>query len=266
MKLKTLFCSLGLALASLSIVGGAQAQDKVIRIGTESGYAPFEYKNAQGQLEGFDVDVGNAICEKIKAKCEWVDQPFDSLIPSLQARKFDLIHAGITRTEARERVIAFTENLYSIPTQLIARKGSGLLPTGESLKGKRIGVLQGSTQEAYARKAWGKAGVTIVSYQEQDQTYGDLQANRLEAALLEKPNALASFLNKPEGQSFEFVGEPIANDPLVENNIAMGLRKGDKALKTEVDKAIQELRAEGVIEKLAEKYFQPGEIGLFKAD
>lgn len=264
MKFKTVICAL--ALASLGAMSTAQAQEREIRIGTEAGYAPFEYKNAQGEIVGFDIDVGNAICEKLQAKCEWIDQPFDSLIPGLQARKFDIIHAGITRSEARERVVAFSENLYAIPTQLIAKKGSGLLPSIESLKGKRIGVLQGSTQEAYARKAWGKDGATIVSYQEQEQTYGDLQANRLDAALLEKPNAIASFLSKTEGQDYEFVGEPIANDPLVENNIAMGMRKADKQLKADVDQAIMQLRSEGVIEKLAEKYFQAGEIGLFKAE
>lgn len=264
MKLKNVFCSVSLALASLVAVVPAQAQEREIKIGTETGYAPFEYKNAQGELVGFDIDVGNAICEKIKAKCVWVDQPFDSLIAGLQARKFDMIHASITRTEVRERVIAFTEDLYAIPTQLVAKKGSPLLPTVESLKGKRVGVLQGSVQEAYARKAWAKEGVTIVSYQDQEQTYGDLPANRLDAILAEKPNAIAGFLTKDTGKDYEFVGEPI-NDPLVANQIAMGLRKADTDLKAEVDKAIVELRAEGVIEKLAEKYFQPGELNLLNS-
>ena len=263
MKLKTVIC--GLAMASLTAMGAAHAQDKTLRIGTESGYAPFEYKNAQGELVGFDIDVGNAICEKIQAKCEWVDQPFDSLIAGLQARKFDLIHASITRTEVRERVIAFTEDLYAIPTQLLAKKGSDLLPTVESLKGKRIGVLQGSVQEAYARKAWGKEGVTIVSYQDQEQTYGDLPANRLDAILAEKPNAIAGFLSKDAGKDYDFVGEAI-NDPLVANQIAMGLRKSDTDLKAQVDEAILQLRKEGVIEKLAEKYFQAGELDLLKAE
>lgn len=264
MKVKKLMCAV--ALASLTAFGSAQAQEKQLRIGTEASYAPFEYKNPQGEIVGFDVDVANAICEKMQTKCEWIDQPFDSLIPGLQARKFDIIHAGITRSEARERVIAFSENLYAIPTQLIAKKGSGILPTVESLKGKRVGVLQGSVQEAYARKAWGKEGVTIVSYQDQEQNYGDLPANRLDAILAEKPNAIAGFLTKDAGKDYEFVGEAIDNDPLVQNHIAMGMRKADKQLKADVDQAIMQLRKEGVIEKLAEKYFQAGELGLFKAE
>lgn len=263
MKFKTLISAL--ALASLTTMGAVHAQQKEIRIGTETGYAPFEYKNAQGELVGFDIDVGNAICEKLQAKCVWVDQPFDSLIPGLQARKFDLIHASITRTEARAKVINFTEDLYAIPTQLVAKKGSDLLPSVESLKGKKVGVLQGSVQEAYARKVWGKEGVSIVSYQDQEQTYGDLPANRLDAILSEKPNAIAGFLSKPEGKDYDFVGEPIDNDPLVANQIAMGVRKADTQLKADVDKAILQLRQEGVIEKLAEKYFQPGELNLLKA-
>lgn len=256
--MRSILFALGLA---LGVTGTSVAQTE-IRFGTESGYAPFEYKNEKGELVGFDIDVGNAICEKLQAKCVWVEQPFDSLIPGLQARKFDIIHASLTHNEAREKVINFSESVYAIPTQLLAKKGSGIMPTVDSLKSLRVGALQGSAQEAFARQVWGKAGVRIVSYQDQEQTFVDLLAGRIDAAIVEKPNGIASLLNKPEGQDYEFVGEMLQH-PLLANNIGLGLRKQDKKLKADVDAAIVALRQEGVIEKLAQKYFAEGELDFF---
>lgn len=60
---------------------------KVIRFGTESAYAPFEYKTPDNKLVGFDIDLGNAICAKLKAKCVWVENSFDGMIPALKAKK-----------------------------------------------------------------------------------------------------------------------------------------------------------------------------------
>lgn len=258
--MRLVWLTLGLALG-LTTVASATTYEE-IRFGTESGYAPFEYKNEKGELVGFDVEVGNAICEKLKAKkCTWVELPFDSLIPALNSRKFDILNASLTHNQEREKVINFSENIYAIPTQLVAKKGSGVLPTVESLKNLKVGVLQGSAQEAFARKVWGKKGVRIISYQEQDQTFVDIVAGRVDVALLEKPNALAGFLSKPEGKDYEFVGEPL-EDPLLDNNIGLGLRKKDKQLKADVDAAILALRKEGVINKIVEKYFQPGELDL----
>lgn len=266
MKIRKILIAAGLACSVLGMGNLATANEwKEIRIGVEATYPPFEYRNAQGDMEGFDVDVANAICGKLNAKCVWVEQSFDGLIPALQARKFDVIHSSMTATEARAKVINFTDPLYAIPTQLIAKKGSGTLPTAESLKGKRLGVLQGTTQETYAKKVWGKGGVQIVSYQDQSQTYADLRAGRLDAALLEKPNAIAGFLVTPEGRDFEFVGEVLSGDPILTNEIAMGLRKSDVKLKDAINKAINELVTEGTIAEIAGKYFQPGEIGLMQA-
>ncbi|AEP35830.1 transporter substrate-binding domain-containing protein [Taylorella asinigenitalis] len=256
--MRSLLLTAGLVLGLASV---AQAKDFTeLRIGTESGYVPFEYKNEKGELIGFDIEVGNAICEKLKAKCTWVEQPFDALIPGLQARKFDIIHASITHNEAREKVIDFTDDVYAIPTQLIAKKGSGIV-TEDDLKGKRLGALQGSAQEAYARRVISKKDVKVVSYKEQPQTFIDLKAGRIDAAIVEKPNANSAFIATPEGADYEFVGQPLEHE-LLNNRISIGLRKGDKDLKEALDKAIAELRAEGKIAEIAKKYFKEGELDL----
>ncbi|MGO1766573.1 MAG: transporter substrate-binding domain-containing protein [Advenella sp.] len=235
---------------------------KELKIGIEPGYAPFEYKNAEGEIVGFDPDVMARVCEKLQAKCVWVEQSFDSLIPALTARKITLIHSSMQITPQREKVLAFSRPIYGIPTQLMARKDSGLLPTVESLKGKRVGALQGSTQETYAKKQWGSNGVTIISYQDQNQTFADLTAGRIDAAIIEKPNGQSGFLNRPEGSDFAFLGEPITDDAALTGEIAIGLRKSDSKLKQAIDAALSELQQDGSMANIAEKYFKPGEVDL----
>lgn len=77
------------------------AEAKEIRFGVDPGFAPYEFKDSNGKLVGFDIDLGNAICTHLKAKCVWVESGFDALIPSLQARKFDAILSAMNITEKR---------------------------------------------------------------------------------------------------------------------------------------------------------------------
>ena len=91
------------AATSIGMAANVCAADlKVLRFGVEASYAPFESKTASGQLQGFDIDVGNAVCAKLHVKCVWVENDFDGLIPALQARKFDAINSDMTITEQRK--------------------------------------------------------------------------------------------------------------------------------------------------------------------
>lgn len=252
MKIKTLVMAGMLALASLTSV--AQANE-TLEIGVEALYPPFESKAPDGTLVGFDIELGEAVCAKMNVTCEWVETSFDGLIPALNARKFDFINSAMDITAARQKVIDFTQPIYVVPSQLLVKKGSGLQPTVDSLKGLSIGVLQGSSQEAFVRKHWGKQGVNIVSYASQDQIYQDLANGRIQGAVQNSPSALDSFLNRPEGAEYELV-EPILHDVgIFGEGIAFGLRKKDTELRQHLDAAIQELKNDGTIGKLSEKYF-----------
>ncbi|AOI65173.1 ABC transporter substrate-binding protein [Burkholderia territorii] len=242
--------------ASAVAAGSAMAADlKEIRFGVEASYAPFEYKTPDGKLTGFDIDIGNAVCAKLKTKCVWVENDFDGLIPALQARKFDVINSDMTITEQRKHAIAFTDPIYTIPNQLIAKQGSGLLPTPQSLKGKRVGVLQGTIQEAYAKKKWAPAGVDVVPYQTQDLAYADLKSGRLDATFQDSEAGSKGFLTKPQGQGFGFAGGTVSDAEILGSGVGFGLRKNDAALKTALDQALKELKADGTIDNLAKKYF-----------
>jgi lysine/arginine/ornithine transport system substrate-binding protein len=252
MKLLKTLLVLACACASASVLA---ADATTLRYGLEAQYPPFESKGANGQLQGFDIDVGDAVCKTARLKCSWVETSFDGLIPALQGRKFDAINSAMNATEKRREAIDFTNVIYRVPTQLIARKDSGLQPSAEALTGKRIGVLQGSIQETFAKAHWEGAGVTVVPYQDQNQVYADLVAGRLDGTLVLAPAGQTGFLSRPEGKEFAFVGQPVRDDKILGSGIAFGVRKGDAALRDQLNTAIARVQADGTVKTLARKYF-----------
>ncbi|MFX1675397.1 ABC transporter substrate-binding protein [Paraburkholderia sp. A2WS-5] len=246
-----LACTFGSAFGS----GAALAGSDTLRYGLEAEYAPFESKSPSGQLVGMDIDVGNAVCKTAQLKCTWVETSFDGLIPALNGRKFDAINSGMNATDKRREAIDFTHVIYRVPTMLIARAGSGLQPTSASLKGKRVGVLQASVQETYAKVHWESAGVSVVSYQDQNQAYADLAAGRVDATLVQAPSGQSGFLDRPEGKGFAFAGGAVRDDKILGAGIAFGLRKGDTTLKDKLNAAIDKLKADGTVKSLGQKYF-----------
>jgi lysine/arginine/ornithine transport system substrate-binding protein len=249
-------------LATLTLVALAFASSSAIakdwstvRFGVDASYPPFESKSADGKLVGFDIDLGNEICRRLEAKCVWVENSFDGMIPALKARKFDGVLSTMSMTPARLAQIAFSSRVFRIPTRLVAAKGSAIEPTPEALKGKRIGVEQGSIQETYARTYWEPAGAVIVPYQDQDLVYADLIAGRIDASLQNAAQADYGFLRTPRGKDFAFAGSPIYDAKTLGSGTAIGLRKEDTDLKAKIDKAIADIRADGTYDKIAKRYF-----------
>ncbi|WP_397451710.1 transporter substrate-binding domain-containing protein [Pseudomonas sp. NA-150] len=247
------------ALAIALAAGNAMAKEyKELRFGVDPSYAPFESKAADGSLVGFDIDLGNAICAELKVKCTWVENDFDGMIPGLNAGKFDGVISSMTVTDAREKVIDFSSELFSGPTALVFKKGSNF-STPESLKGKTVGYEQGTIQEAYAKAVLDKAGVTTKAYANQDQVYADLTSGRLDASVQDMLQAELGFLKSPAGGGYE-VSKPI-NDPLLPAKTAVGIKKGNKDLKALLDKGIAALHKDGKYAEIQKKTF--GDLNLY---
>lgn len=244
------------AIIFTTLTAHAQAKDwSTIRFGTESSYAPFEYKTPDNKLTGFDVDLGNAICAHLKAKCVWVENSFDGMIPALKAKKFDGILSSMTVTDEREKQIAFSNKIYNTPTRMIAKAGSPLLPNATSLRGKRVGVQQGTMQESYAKTYWASKGVTVVPYPTQDILYQDMISGRLDASLQDALMVDSGFLKSPKGKGFAFAGSNITDTKTLGVGAAIGLRKEDNDLRESINRALVAVIADGTYKKLEQKYF-----------
>lgn len=244
------------SLALMATSFGAFAKDwKEVRFGVDASYAPFESKAPNGQLVGFDIDLGNEICARMKAKCVWVENDFDGMIPALKAKKFDGVLSSMSINEARLKEINFSAKLFNTPTRMVAKSGSGLQPTAASLKGKRVGVEQGTIQEAYAKAHWAPGGVEVVPYQNQSLVLADLASGRLDASLQDAIQADEGFLKKPEGKGFAFAGGNLNDPKTLGTGAGIGLRKEDTDLKAAIDKAIAGMLKDGTYKKIEKKYF-----------
>jgi lysine-arginine-ornithine-binding protein len=246
-----------LCLAFLAAATSACAKDlSAVRFGVDASYAPFESKGPDGKLVGFDIDLGNEICKRLNVKCVWVESAFDGMIPALKAKKFDGVLSALSMTPQREAQIAFSAKLFNTPTRLVAKKGSTFQPTADSLKGKSVGVEQGSTQETFAKLNWAPKGVNVVAYQDQNQVYADLVSGRLDGALQDAVQADMGFLKTARGAGFEFIGNDVT-DPkgTLGNGAAIGLRKEDTDLKAKIDKAIADMIKDGTYKQIEARYF-----------
>ena len=251
MTLKMLNMALIAVVSTLALT--AQAAD--LKVAIDPTYEPFTYKTADGKPTGFDVDIANAICAEMKRNCVFVEQVWDSMIPGLQARKYDVVVSSLSITEERKRVIDFSDRYYKTPSAIVVKKGTAYANPA-SLKGKRIGVLKGSTQEKWAMGELKPAGVTVVPYEAQDQVYLDIKAGRLDGTVADKVEVHGGFLRKPEGKDYGYVGPDQYDVKYYGEGIGIAMRKGQKELKQQLDEAIDTIRKNGTYAKIAKKYFE----------
>lgn len=241
-----------LAIAALA----TQAKDMTeLRFGVDPTYAPFESKSPSGQLVGFEIDLGNEICKRLQMRCVWVETGFDGIIPALQGRKFDAIMSAMSITPKREEQVAFSQPLFNTPSRLIAKDGSGLQPTVQSLRGKAVGVAQGSTQEAYAKANWATAGINVVSYANQEQVYPDLRSGRIDATFTDALAGINGFLKTPQGSGYGFAGQDVSDPKTLGKGAGIGFRKDDPALRHKIDQAIDSMLKDGTYKRIEQKYF-----------
>lgn len=253
---KIFVLSVGSLLSSGFFVGAVAdtAPRSEIRFAISPQFPPYESRNAQGQLVGLNIELGDALCAQLDVRCAWVDQVFTRSIDALESRRFDAI-MGMASTPQRRQLIDFTDDLYPLTTHLVARKYSGLLPTVRALKGKRIGVLTGSNREAFALAQWAPAGVIIKSFWLNDQLIRSLVAGDIDATLQGKAEIRQELLDTERGQAFDFVGPPVTGQQMG-TAVAIGVRKSNPELRSELNRALEQLKQSGEYQRILQGYPQ----------
>jgi octopine/nopaline transport system substrate-binding protein len=263
-------------IAAVLTAGGAGAQERVVKIATEGAYAPWNFTGAGGKLEGFDIDLANELCNRMKVKCEIVAQDWDGIIPALQAKKYDAIMAGMSITDERKQVIDFAGPYADSPNGYLVEKGSPLakMPgTGQTynlvsqrtesekaieatkplLKGKTIGVQVSTTHPVFAEK-YLKGTAEIREYKTTEAHDLDLLSGRIDAVLADA-TAIIGTLAKPEFKDYALVG-PAITGGIQGDGVGIGLRKEDAELKQRINEAIKAATQDGTIQKLSMKWFK----------
>ena len=223
-----------------------QASGKLI-VALEGAWQPWSYHDESDTLVGYDVEVSRAIAEKLGVEPEYVESDWDSLFAGLDAGRFDMVCNGVEVTDERALTYDFTTPYSYIHTALAVRKDNDEIKTFEDLKGKTTANSLASTYMELAESY----GATVQGIDTLEETIQLLAAGRIDATL----NADVSFydyLNVHPDANFKIVAQ--TEDA---SHVAIPLRKGDNSatLLEAVNNAIDELRADGTLKELSEKYF-----------
>jgi octopine/nopaline transport system substrate-binding protein len=276
MKFVKLAVAAATAISLALTASAAMAQSRKVKIATEGAYAPWNFDNSAGKLEGFEIDLAADLCKRANLDCEIVAQDWDGIIPSLTAKKYDAIMAGMNITDKRLEVINFTQAYAAGPHGMMAVKGTKFaasMPTGRfnlttdkaeadkgieqikaAVKGKIVGV-QGSTTNANFVNEYLKGSVAEVrEYKTTEQHDLDLAAGRVDFVFAAH-SAFAATIASPVGKDMEIVG-PALNGGILGRGVAVGLRKEDTDLKEAFDKAIAAAKADGTVKTLTQKWFK----------
>jgi arginine/ornithine transport system substrate-binding protein len=239
--------------AAVGCAAQAHAQDKV-RIATEGAYAPFNFKAPDGTLQGFDVDIAKALCDRAHLECTIVAQDWDGIIPGLLAKKYDAIIASMSITDERRKKVDFTDKYYQTPARFVEKKGAAIAISKQGLKGKTIGAQRSTIHAQYLQDNYADVA-DIKLYDSQENADLDLSAGRLDLVLADSIVLLEGFLNKPDGKDFEFVGPELKDPKWFGDGAGIALRPGDVKLKDAFNKALAEIRKDGTYDKIDAKYF-----------
>ncbi|MGY6697846.1 MAG: transporter substrate-binding domain-containing protein [Roseinatronobacter sp.] len=232
------------AFALAFTASGALAQD-VVRMGSEGAYPPYNFINdATGELDGYERELGDELCRRAELTCEWVINDWDTIIPNLVAGNYDTIMAGMSITEARMEVISFTQNyLLPEPSAYIALAG-----TDESVRDSGVIAAQSNTIQA-GFVAEGDAD--LLEFPTPDETISALRNGEADAVLADKA-FLAPYVGDSGGE-LVFLGD----DVILGGGIGIGLRQSDDALRDTFNAVIDEMKADGSLNEMIERWFGP---------
>ena len=245
------------ALVSICVLPTFAQDANTVRFGVDPSFAPYESVDPKGNLVGIDIDVGNALCKSMKVSCQWVKINFDGAIPALNAKKIDGILSAMTMNEKRKKQVLFSDELYNSTSRMMLPRDKTLDTTIESLKGKNIGVVQGTSQAAYANKHWQGKGVNLVMYQNDERARQDLALGRIDATL-QNSSAAAFFFETAEGSNFHMSGKPVDDPEVFGYGAGIGLRLNDTALQSKINVALKELHASGAYDEIMKRYAKYG--------
>lgn len=219
-------------------------------IGVDDAYAPMEFRDENGNLVGFDIDMMAEVGKRLGVEIEWQPTAWDGIIPALVTKQFDVIVSSMNITEERQKEVNFSDPYLHMGQMLMVASGNPHnITTPADLKGKVVAVQIGTTNETYARSIEGVAEVRV--FDTFPMAFEEVLSGRAHATVADTPIGVEFVMNNP-GKA-ELVGEEI--DPLP---VGIAIRKEDNALRAELNKILKSMQEDGTMDQLKAKWFKKG--------
>lgn len=253
MKKIALLLTMLMALTVLAGCGGqaekpaAPAKAKVLKVGTDAGFAPFEFQDeVSKKYVGFDIDLIEAVGKQIGYQVQIQSMGFDGLIPALDAGNIDAIIAGMTITPERAKKVNFSKPYYKSGLAIVVKMDNNTIKDFKDLEGKKLGVQIGTTGAMEAKKI---KGATIREFNTAPEAFMELKANGVDAVVNDLP-VNEYYIAKAGSKDAKVVGQPLNSE-----DYGIATAKKNAELNEKINKALDELKKNGEYEKIYVKWF-----------
>ena len=227
--------------------GEKKAETKVLRVGTEATFAPFEFQKVGSKTyDGFDMDLARAIGKQMGRKVEIVNMGFDALIPALNAGNIDLVAAGMSITDERKQAVSFSEPYYTSGLIVMVNKDNKEVKSIKDLEGKRIAVQIGTTGEKKARTV---KDAKVTAFNTNTEAAMEMKNKGVDAIINDSP-VVGYYLAQGGNATAMTVGEIMEAE-----QYGLAVKKGNDQLLADVNKAIAELKKSGEYDKIYKTWF-----------
>lgn len=223
-------------------------KEEVLKIGVDDVYPPMEFKDDKGTTVGFDIDLGQEIGKKMNRKVELVSTAWDGIFLSLDTKKFDCIISSVSINEERQQKYSFTKPYIANSQVIVVSPKNTTINTEKDLAGKKVGVQTGTTADESCEKFLETIKFEVKKYDQVIQPFADLKTGRLDAVVVDE--VVAKYYVTQDKENFKVTGGRLTNEP-----IGICFRKDDTQLRDQVQKAIDDLKADGTMKKISEKWF-----------
>lgn len=224
-----------------------------IVIATEAAYPPFNYRDRKGLPAGFEMDIAQEACMRMKAECEFVVVKWDDLIPGLLEKKFDMVMSSLEVTPERRRRLGMSRRYYLSPGAFIARKGAPYDGPPSLLRNKKIAIQKDSMHADWADKSF-RRSAQLKRYPTVKDELAALAADEVDAVFGDKVQ-LWLWSRTPQGACCALIGQDIKDTQTLGIGVSAGIRREDIKMREAFNKAIGEMMSDGTYRKLNAKYF-----------